>query len=123
MINTQSHVINAIKVGLAHKRKIICIRNLNKITIIFLYKANLINNIKRGGNFFYISINLNSKLKISNWCRSGSKLYLTRNQILKKKIHLHQTIYILSTTSGIINQHDAIKKNQGGFIIGKIFMG
>ena len=122
MINITHQILNIVKLGLNHKKKNLRLKNINKPPITFLYKLNLINNVQRIGKFFMLNINLNSKLKIKNLCRSGGVIYLTYNQIIRKKIHLHQTIYMLSTNYGILSQHDAVKKKCGGFLMGKIFI-
>lgn len=123
MINKGAHILNVISIGLAHRRKILKIKNIDNNMTLFMYRNNLINNIYKINNYYHIKINLNVKLNVQNLSRSVGKLYISYNQILKKKIHLHPTIYILSSHTGILNQHEAIKKKCGGFLMGKILIG
>ena len=123
MINTKSHVLNIVNISLKYRRKIIIRKHIDKNIILFLFKNNLIFNAHQLNKHYHLLTNLNMFCNIKNLYRGGAKLYISHNQIIKKKLHLHPTIYIISSSNGLISQHEAIKKKCGGFFVGKILIG
>jgi ribosomal protein S8 len=122
MISSIPNILNGINMCLLRNNKILKLKQTHIKIIMFLYKNNFIESVSRAGGFYYVKINLNMFLKIKNLYRSNAKLYISYNQIIKKKIYINSATYILSSHLGLINQYDAIKKKCGGFLVGKILI-
>ena len=122
MINSASKTTSTINVGFLHKKYKLKMRFINKAVLIKLQCLGLIKNFQKKSDFFSIMLNktIGKNVKIHTYYRTHSKLYISKTQILKKRIHLFSTIYILSTPFGLLTQYEALRKNSGGFIISKI---
>lgn len=105
-------VASAIK----HKSVRVESRKLDLNVLKKLYMLNIIKNFK----YSEFKINGNIELKAKLYFKKNSKIYLSKKQILKKKLHIFSTIYIFSTNMGLLTQHEMINKNIGGFLILKL---
>lgn len=122
MVEKISNTMGFISLGFSQKKNKIKIKIVDKKIINFFYDHNFISDLRILNNFYYLKLNLNGDIKIKNWYRTNSKIYLTHNQLLKKKTNLFSTIYILSNSRGVMTQYEALKLNCGGILIGKIYL-
>jgi hypothetical protein len=124
MINSYSNTISKLNLAHTHKCASLNSKFLKKSILIKVYKLNLIQGYKDAGVSVEILFSTTNQynFKFKNYYKANSKIYFSKNQILKKKIHLFSTIYLFSTHLGILTQHELIIKNTGGFLITKIFL-
>ena len=122
MINSASKTTSTINGAFLHKKFKLKMQFINKAVLVKLQNLGLIKNFQKKPDFFSIVLNrtMTKNVKIHTYYRTHSKLYISKTQILKKRIHLFSTVYILSTPFGLLTQYEALCKNSGGFIISKI---
>ena len=124
MINKTINIINNINITTKHKKKKIQCKYIHPIILKKLYQLNLIKGFYKNKNIYEINLNDNNnpQIFIKIYFKSNSKINFTYNQIVKNKIHLFSTIYILSTPYGYLTQYEAYNKHSGGFLIAKIII-
>lgn len=118
--------INGIKLSILYNKKGFFIQN-NKSNLNLLktfLKINVIKFIKIENEYIFVQINyINNKpvfTNITNLFKPGHKTFISLKN-LKKISEKHNWILILSTSQGILNNFEAIKKNVGGILISKIW--
>lgn len=125
MIGRISFTIAVINVALKQGSKTIRVtKKLDSRVLKILYEQNVITNVclQDGCCVVKLNINLEKKIKIINWCRCGSKIHLTPNQITKLKLNHQIGFYIFLTAAGFVNQHELLKKKTTGILMYQIVL-
>jgi ribosomal protein S8 len=124
MIDKSAKIIHSINLSAVHKRSTINIKYVSSGILKKLYQLNIIKGFYKTNSNYIIKTNStkNFNIFIKNFCRVGSKIHFTKNQLVKNKNHFFSTIYILSTPYGLLTQYEVIDKNIGGFLVAKILL-
>jgi len=95
----------------------------NKKTIIILkifLEYNIILGFSVTNNIIKIVLNLNSNNKLYNLCKPTGMRFIKVKDIIKYTNKNTGSIYIISTSKGLLSFKNAIKLNVGGILLFKI---
>jgi ribosomal protein S8 len=123
MIRKINNTIATLNTAVLHKSRTVESRYIDKDLMRKMYELNIIKDFnEKKCSYTITKVILEGKVRIyiKNFFRKHSKIFLSRNQILKKRLHLFSTIYLFSTNIGILTQHEMVNKRVGGFLITKI---
>lgn len=113
MIKKYNNTILSLNINLKHKKLKFHIKLTNYGILEKLCQLNLIKFFEKtpSGVTVYVNTRLSNIITIHQYNRTNSKIYLSKNQILKKKLNIGATIYLLSTPRGVLTQHEADRKS------------
>lgn len=122
MINLIPKTVALVNMGHFHKKSEIKSKFVSVTLLKKFHQLNIIKGYAFKDGFFKIYFHplSETRIKVHSFYRTNSKLRITKNQIILKKMCLFSTIYLLSTPYGVLTQYEAKNKNCGGFLVSKI---
>ena len=116
------NLLNIIKLSYLNNKNILMLSNYhyNKNLLNLLLKINYIKNFFLIKNTLIIVLNKKKIKKININYKPSNYLYLNYND-LKKLVKKKNTIFVLSTTFGLLTHYDALSKKCGGKLLFSIF--
>lgn len=126
MILTYSNLLNQLKLGIKLKKKFIFIKNNNKHLVLLnkLIQQNVINGYSFVNNNKNINVYLNNNydyFKIKNFFKKTRLICIKYKHYVKLQSKMTSSIYLFSTSQGLLTSKELLQKKTGGILMCKLF--